>query len=265
MVKLFPISVILVGGTLLFLTILLLTVPLLSVFASSLTAGTFLSFPPKGISLRWYIEAINSPAYLSAAWTSFWVASLVTLASVTIGGAAAIAIQRMRGPAHVAWSALLLSPLVLPTILLGIGLLIVFSRYFSGPSLVGLWVGHTILTIPYVIRTTLAVLADADPRIEEAARMMGAGPWMTLWTVTLPQARVGLIAGGFFAFNISFDEAVIALFLRSPGVETLPIRIYGELEFSSSPAIAAVSSLMILLTILLILVLERIIGIKRMT
>lgn len=265
MVRLFPASVLVVGGILMTATVLFMVLPLMVVVASSLTAGNFLTFPPQGFSLRWYVQALNTDAYLRAGWTSFWMASLVTFSAVTIGGAASIAIHRMKGASQATLSALLLSPLVLPTIIFGIGLLLVFSRWFGGPSLAGLWLGHTVLAVPYVVRTTLAVLAGSDPMIDEAARTMGAGPLARLWTVTLPQCRAGLLAGGFFAFNISFDEAVIALFLRSPGVDTLPLRIYGELEYSSSPGIAAVSAMMIALTVLMIVALERLIGVGRVT
>ncbi|HBU16223.1 MAG TPA: ABC transporter permease, partial [Gemmobacter sp.] len=126
-----------------------------------------------------------------------------------------------------------------------------------GPSsLFTVFVGHLVLALPYVIRTTLAVLTTSDPFLEEAARTMGAGPWRSLWRVTVPQCLPGIAAGAFFAFNISFDEAVVSLFLRSPEVVTLPIQIYTQLEFSPDPSIAAVSSLMIALTILLIVLIE---------
>src|SRR5690606_33485651 len=126
-----------------------------------------------------------------------------------------------------------------------------------------LWLGHTLVALPYVIRTTLAVLADSDPFMEEAARTMGANRLQRLTLVVLPQCAPGLAAGAFFAFNISFDEAVIALFLRNPGLTTLPIQIYNQLEFSPDPSVAAVSTLMIMVTIVLIAAIDRIIGIQR--
>jgi putative spermidine/putrescine transport system permease protein len=123
--------------------------------------------------------------------------------------------------------------------------------------------GHTIVAIPYVIRTTLAVLATSDKYLEEAGRTLGAGPWKTVFYVILPQAASGIAAGAFFAFNISFDEAILSLFLRSPDIMTLPIQIYTQLEFSPDPSIAAASTLMIALTILLIAVIDRLLGIQR--
>ena len=113
-----------------------------------------------------------------------------------------------------------------------------------------------------VVRTTLAVLSEADPFLEEAAATMGAGRLQRLALVVLPQAAPGLAAGAFFAFNISFDEAVLALFLRNPSLTTLPVQVYGELEFSPDPSVAAVSSIMIFITILLIVVIDRVVGIR---
>jgi putative spermidine/putrescine transport system permease protein len=114
-----------------------------------------------------------------------------------------------------------------------------------------------------VVRTTLAVLSEADPFLEEAARTMGAGRLQRLVHVVVPQCLPGLAAGAFFAFNISFDEAVLSLFLRKPGLTTLPVQIYGQLEFSPDPSVAAVSTIMIGVTVLLILVIDRLLGLQR--
>ena len=126
-----------------------------------------------------------------------------------------------------------------------------------------MWIGHTVIALPYVIRTTLAVLIDSDPYLEEAARTMGAGWLQRIRYVVLPQCLTGLAAGAFFAFNISFDEAVLSLFLRTPEITTLPIQIYSQLEFSPDPSVAAVSTLMMLLTVVLIVFIDRLIGIQK--
>ena len=114
-----------------------------------------------------------------------------------------------------------------------------------------------------VLKPTLAVLAESDPFLEEAARTMGAGRLQRLFHVVVPQCVPGLAAGAFFAFNISFDEAVLSLFLRKPGLTTLPVQIYGQLEFSPDPSVAAVSSIMVALTVVLILIIDRFLGIKK--
>lgn len=246
-------------------TITFVLVPLVVVVGVSFTAGDYIAFPPQGLSLRWYAKMLSEGQYTAAALTSLWLAVLVTLAAAAIGSAAAIALHRRLLPGADILSALFLAPIVLPSIILGLGLLMLWSRTIGHTSLITVFVGHLVLALPYVIRTTLAVLTTSDPFLEEAARTMGAGPWRSLWRVTLPQCLPGIAAGAFFAFNISFDEAVVSLFLRSPDIVTLPIQIYTQLEFSPDPSIAAVSSLMIGLTICLIVLIDRAIGLQKIT
>ena len=237
--------------------------PLFIVAGVSFTAGDYISFPPQGLSLRWYETVMSSPVYLESAWTSLKLAVLVTISATILGTAVAIVLHRGRIPGSGLIAAMFMAPLVLPTIIFALGLLIFWSAYVGRTSLVTLWVGHTLVAIPYVIRTTLAVLSTSDKYLEEAARTLGAGPWKTLFNVILPQAMSGIAAGAFFAFNISFDEAILSLFLRSPDIMTLPIQIYTQLEFSPDPSIAAASTLMIVLTILLIAIIDRLLGIQR--
>lgn len=245
-------------------TLVFVLTPLLVVVGVSVSENQFVAFPPQGFSLRWYEKVLSGDVYLRAAWTSLKLALSVTLTATLVGGACAIAIHRRKLPAADVLSALFLSPLILPTIIYAIGMLMFWSRWIGVTDLNTLWLGHTVIALPYVIRTTLAVLADADPFLEEAARTMGAGRLQRLQHVVLPQCMAGLMAGAFFAFNISFDEAVLSLFLRTPETVTLPIQIYSQLEFSPDPSVAAVSTLMMILTIILIVVIDRLIGIGRM-
>ncbi len=238
-------------------------VPLLVVIASSLSVSEFLVFPPPGLSLRWYGEILGSEAYINAGWTSLKLALITVCLALSLGTPAAIALSRFRFRGRNALESVFVSPLILPSLIFAIGLLIVFSRYAGGPSLTGLVIGHTVITMPYVIRTVSANLADIDPHLDEAARIMGARWWQRYLLVILPQCRTGMAAGAFFAFNISFDDAVIALFMRAPNVETLPMRIYSTLEFSPDPSVAAVSTIMILMTMALVILLNRVFGLSR--
>jgi putative spermidine/putrescine transport system permease protein len=253
------------AATALYLVAILLFVlgPLVVVAGVSFTAGEYVAFPPQGFSLRWYEEVLTSSVYVSAALTSLKLAVVVTLSATVIGAGAAIALHRGRLPATSALSALFLSPLVLPSIIFALGLLTLWSSIVGRTSFYALWLGHTVIAVPYVIRTALAVLSTSDKFLEEAARTMGAGPWKAIAHVVIPQALPGIAAGAFFAFNISFDEAIVSLFLRSPEITTLPIQIYTQLEFSPDPSIAAVSTLMIGLTVLLIFVIDRVLGIQK--
>lgn len=263
MVKAIPTPLRILAWMFVGLCALFLLGPLVVVVGVSLSESRFISFPPNGLSLRWYQQVLSSDAYLSAGWLSFKVAVLVTVSATLLGGAAAVAIHRRKLPGAEAMGAFFLSPLVLPTIIYAIGMLMLWSTLFGPVSVLTLWISHTIIAAPYVVRTTLAVLADSDPFLEEAAATMGAGRVQRLFLVVLPQCTPGLAAGAFFAFNVSFDEAVLSLFLRKPGLTTLPVQIYGQLEFSPDPSVAAVSTIMILLTIALILVIDRIVGVQK--
>lgn len=262
MVRAVPLAVRIAAAVFVALTALVLLAPLAVVAGASLSASQFITFPPQGLSLEWYRKVLSSGDYLAAAAISLQVALLVTASATLVGGAAAIAVHRRRLPGAELLAALFLSPLVLPTIIYAIGMLMLWSSLFGPVSLTALWAGHTVIAMPYVLRTTLAVLATADPFLEEAARTMGAGRLQRLWLVVVPQCLPGLAAGAFFAFNISFDEAVLSLFLRRPGLTTLPVQIYGQLEFSPDPSVAAVSTVMIGLTIVLMVAIDRLLGIK---
>lgn len=243
------------------LSALLLLAPLVVVIGVSVSESQFIVFPPQGFSLDWYRKALGSREYVEAFWLSLRLAGLVTVSATVIGGAAAIALSRRKNRQSL--ESFFLSPLVIPSIIFAIGMLMLWSSMFGTTSFLALWIAHTVVALPYVIRTTLAVLAESDPFLEEAARTMGASWLRRLWHVVLPQCRPGLAAGAFFAFNISFDEAVLSLFLRNPGLNTLPVQIYGQLEFSPDPTVAAVSTMMIVLTVALIVLLDRLLGLNR--
>jgi len=244
-------------------TLVFVLAPLIVVAGVSVSASQFIAFPPNGLSLRWYGAIFENSAYVKAFWTSLRLAILVTLAAAVFGTAAAIAIHRRRVPGADAIAALMLSPLILPTIIFSIGLLMLWSATVGPVSFAALWLGHLVVTLPYVVRTTLAVLADSDPFLEEAARTMGARRWQRIVHVVLPQCAPGVAAGAFFAFNISFDEAIVALFLRTPDLVTLPIQIYNQIEFSPDPTVAAVSTLMMAMTVATIALIDRLFGIQR--
>jgi putative spermidine/putrescine transport system permease protein len=263
MVRSVPPAIRIAGIVFIVLVALLLLAPLIVVVGASLSESQFVQFPPQGLSLQWYRKVLSSSEYLNAGLISLIVALLVTVSATLIGGAAAIAIHRRKLPGSEIMAAFFLSPLILPTIIYAIGMLMFWSAVVGPVTLPVLWIGHTVIAMPYVIRTTLAVLSESDPFLEEAARTMGANRLQRLMLVVVPQCIPGLAAGAFFAFNISFDEAVLSLFLRKPGLTTLPVQIYGQLEFSPDPSVAAVSAIMIALTIVLILLIDRLLGIKK--
>jgi putative spermidine/putrescine transport system permease protein len=155
-----------------------------------------------------------------------------------------------------------MSPLMLPAILTGLALFQSYLLAGIGRPVWGLIMAHTLIAVPYVLRTTLAVLHNFDHRIEEAAAALGASPARVFFEVTLPLIRPGVFAGGVFAFIVSFDQFPVSLFLVVPKSETLPVVLYNYMKFDLDGAIAAASMVSILLALSVVLAMERLIGLK---
>ncbi len=244
--------------------IVLLVAPTLIVIIVSFTSGMSLRFPPPGYSLRWY-EALftNSPDLWRAAKLSFQVAALATAISTVLAVSAALAIARR----PVLWARFLdsvfMSPLMLPTLALGLGLLVWFNLFGSGVSMTTLVIGHVAITSPYILRTTCASLSQLDGVLLESAKSLGAGPLFTFRTVTLPVIFPGIAAGAFIAFMMSFDNVAISLFLSDARSEVLPIRLWNIIESNLDVRAAAVSGVLIAVTTVLVILMERVFGVSR--
>lgn len=243
--------------------IVFLLAPLVVVMAASLSAGGFLVFPPQGLSLKWYAEVLGDQRYRDALTTSAVIAVFSTVTAVPLGAAGAIALSRFQFPGKSVAQLLFLSPLLFPTIVVAIGLLILASRALGGSSIAVIVAGHVVLSIPFVVRAVGAVLEGVDPATEEAARVMGARWPQRYLLVLLPQCQAGIFAGALLAFLVSFDDAVLVLFLRTPLIDTLPLRIYSSLEFSPDPGVAAASTILILLAALVVIATERLLAGRR--
>jgi putative spermidine/putrescine transport system permease protein len=242
--------------------LLFLLAPLAVVAVFSLNPTPFIQFPPVGVTLRWYGKFFASPSFMNGLVLSLEIAAAVVVLASLIGGMAALALARgqFRGARFL--TALFLAPLMLPAILTGLALFQVLMALGLGRPAWALVVGHTVVAIPYVIRTTLAVLADFDRRIEEAAAVLGASPARVFFEVTLPIIRPGIIAGGIFAFIVSFDQFPISLFLVAPNEETLPIVMFNYMKFDLDGAIAAASMVSIVLALAVVLVIDRLVGLR---
>lgn len=243
---------------------LLLIAPTVIVVITSFTSAFSLKFPPPGYSVRWYLALINdSPEIIEAALTSLKVAGAATAISVLLAVAAALGLARRRE----LWARLLdsvfMSPLMLPTLALGLALLVLFNLAGTGLSLSTLVVGHIAITTPYILRTTTASLMQLDPALAESAMSLGAGPRYVLFTITLPLIAPGVAAGAFIAFMASFDNVAISLLLSDARSEVLPIRLWHIIEASLDVRAAAASGLLIAFTIVLGLIMERVAGISR--
>ncbi|MBV8917309.1 ABC transporter permease [Bradyrhizobium sp.] len=255
------------AGRALYLTVniavlIFLLAPIAIVVVFALNPTPFIQFPPVGVSLRWFQKFFAARDFMHALVFSLEVAMLTTACATLLGGCAALAIARGNLPGARIVLAVMLSPLMLPAILTGLALFQAYVLLDVGRPLWGLVAGHTLVTIPYVVRTTLAVLHNFDLRLEEAARNLGASPGRTFFEVTLPLVKPGVLAGAIFAFIVSFDQFPVSLFLVSPGNETLPITLFNYLKFDLDGTIGAASVVSILLAFLVVLALDRTVGLR---
>lgn len=227
------------------LILLYLVAPVIVVVATAFTTTAYPVFPPQGFTLQWFERFLGMPEFTDAIRRSALLAFSSTTVATILGTFSALSLARYRFSGREAISAFMLSPILFPTIVFGLALLIFYSRVGLSGSFAGLVIAHSVLTTPFVIRLVMASLAEFDPAVEEASRNLGAGWWRTFLQVTLPLIRPGVLAGAVFAFIISFDELVVTLFLAGPDMTTLPVRIYTYVEFSSDPTISAISTMLI--------------------
>lgn len=242
-----------------------LIAPLAIVVLVSFNASANVVFPPAGYSLRWFAHVFAYSPFIDAIINSLKLGILATLISIAIGVPAVLALGRYRFPLRDSIEAFLLSPLSLPMIVLGIALLVYFGQLGVGLPFWGLMAGHVVVTVPYIVRTTVAVYRGLDRSIEEAAMVLGASPWHTFRLVTLPLLRSGVFAGAIFAFLISFDNVPISIFLVNTNTTTLPVVILSYLVYNFDPSIAAISTLEMALVIFVLALLERFYGLNQIT
>jgi putative spermidine/putrescine transport system permease protein len=230
--------------------------PLAVIVAASFGTTGYVAFPPQGLSLQWYAQALANPRYVNGFLTSLRIAAIVTVLSGTIGVAAAYALVRypFRGARLV--ESLFLSPLVLPGLVLAVALTIFFARNPVAAGTNRLILAHLTICVPCVIRVVIPVLQRFDRSIEEAALNLGASPVAAFFLVTLPVVRPGVLAGAALAFIMSFDEVDMAVFLASPREQPLTVALYSAVQLAFDPTLAAVSALLIMLTFSIMVVLQ---------
>jgi putative spermidine/putrescine transport system permease protein len=252
-----------VFGLLSAVALLFLVAPTLIVLITSFTASESLRFPPAGLSLRWYAALIDADQMQRAAWNSLVVAFWTTMISVVLGTAASLAIARSRAPLMRAADLLFMSPLLLPALAFGFAALIFINKLGFSPSIPLLVLGHVIVCVPFVLRTTLASLSQLDPGLLEASESLGAPQWMTFWRVTLPLISSGVGAGAFLAFVASFDNVPVSLFLADERSEMLPIHLWQQIETNLDVRTAAASGVIVIGTLILMVLAEKFAGLTR--
>ncbi|NYT31323.1 ABC transporter permease [Rhizobium sp. WYCCWR 11128] len=238
-----------------------LAIPLVITCLMAFDARTYLGpMPPPALSLHWFERLVSQADILASLRTSLILAVLTTVLSVTIGTAAAVGLARGNFPGKAALTSAFLSPLIVPPVVIGFGLLLFLSKAGITNGMARLLLGHVIITLPYCIRTSLASLLGSDQRLTEAAMVLGATERQAFWTITLPLMRTGVVTGAIFAFAISMDDVSISLFLSDPSATTLPVTLVSNMRAAFDLTIAAAAVVLIAVTALLIVVLDRVVG-----
>jgi len=232
---------------------LFLILPTFVIIPISFSSAKFLQFPPQGFSLQWYADYFGSRTWVSATILSFQVAILTMLCATFLGTLASLALVRGNFKGKKLIFAMLLSPLIIPVIIVGVSLYYFFSWLHLIGTIWGLVMAHTCLALPFVVVNVTATLQGFDITLERAALSLGASRLTTFMKVTFPLIRPGVITGALFAFITSFDEVVIAIFITGSRVVTLPRQMWDGIRISINPTISAVASLLIVFSIFLLL------------
>jgi putative spermidine/putrescine transport system permease protein len=254
-------SVVLVAYAWLLFGMLLVPIAIVLVFAFSADAS--FAFPPRGFSLRWFRYLAERREFLTATSISVQVAIIASVASVCLGTLAALALVRERFVGKDLVEAVLMGPLVLPGIIIGVALLQFMSVIGLTASFWRLVLAHVVVCTPYAIRSIGSSLYNIDPALEQASRVLGAGGWRTFRRVLLPLIRPGMIAAFIFCFITSFDNVAVSIYLISGETVTLPVRILTYVEWQFDPSIAAISTILAVLTTALVIVVEALTGLSR--
>jgi putative spermidine/putrescine transport system permease protein len=243
--------------------------PVVMIVLTSFFSQQIVSFPPPGLTWRWYVNAWEKPEFLRGFFTSLQVALLVAAIGVPIGTAAALAIVRGEFRGRQAISALLLAPLAVPGVVAGSGLYMfyvlaedVLDRDIKATTQ-GLVAAHILLAIPWTVRLVVASLQGLDRSAEEAAANLGASPFTVFRRITLPMMRPGIVAAAMFSFIQSFENLDLSLLLVGPGRITLPVAMLNYLEFRIDPTLAAVATVQILIVGVLMVVTDRFVKLSR--
>ena len=240
-----------------------LVFPSILVLIISFTSEQTLRFPPPGFSLQWYVALLEAYEIQDAAWVSFKVALITTVFSLLLGVSAALAIGRSQAAWARALDMIFMSPLLLPALAFGFAMLMMFSLLGFRPSVTTLSIGHIVVCVPFVLRTTIASLSQLDPAVLESSYSLGAGRLYTFRRITLPLIKRGVAAGGFIAFMSSFDNVPVSLFLQDARTQVLPIHLWDIIHSELDARAASASGALIIFTLVLMIVMERLSGVSK--
>jgi len=238
------------------LTLLFLILPVLAIMPLSFSSSTFLVYPIPSFSLRWYQHLITSNEWRLAAKNSFIIAPSATVVATVLGTLAAIGLSKSDFRGKALLMAVLISPMIVPIVVVGVGMYLFFAPLGMANTYIGLILAHAALGVPFVVTTVLATLQGFNHNLVRASLSLGANPVTTFFRITLPIIAPGVISGALFAFATSFDEVVVTLFLAGANQVTLPRQMFNGIRENISPTIAALATILIIFSSLLLLTFE---------
>jgi putative spermidine/putrescine transport system permease protein len=251
-------------GLWLALALLIVNAPLIIVFLVSLSSSPIFDLPREGLSLRWYEKAFQLDSIGRPLLTSLQLALTATSVSLVLGTACALGLSRSRFPGRDLLVTMVLSPMMLPGVVVGIALLFYLRALGITNSFLSLFIAHVVITLPYIVRITLAGLSLFDFALVDAARTLGYPPVTAVIKVLVPNLAPSFVSAAVFAFLASFDNYAIALFVGDVYTVTLPIQIINYLSVSTDPVVAAISVILLLGTLVSLLITERLVGLQRL-
>ena len=239
--------------------------PIWITIAVSFNKGNYIVFPPVGFSFRWYLEFFNDYSWIMVFKNSLVVATATMFVSTTVGVLSALGYMKKKFPGRNLINLAIMMPFLVPGIIIGICLLIFLQKIHLNGTYAAVVIGHSLWGIPTVFLLVQAVLSGYDFTVEDAARDLGAGPIHTFFTITLPCIRSGVLTAMIFSFITSFGEFNIALFVSAPHTMTMPVQIWNSLKYEVTPIVAAVSTVMIAVTLVGIGIGAKFIGVKKIS
>jgi mannopine transport system permease protein len=227
-----------------------LILPTLLVIPMSLGSANYLEFPPRGLTLKWYVQYLTDPDWIAATIFSLKIAAATTISATIVGTLAAIALVRGDLPGKTILQAVTISPMIVPHIVIAVAVFVAFAPLKLSGNFAGFLIAHTILAVPYVVLTVVASLQRFDTTLELAALNCGASRPRAFFSVVLPGIAPGVSTGAVFAFLASFDEATVAFFLSGIEGKTITRKMFEDIDFNLTPVVAAVSTMLVLVSLL---------------
>jgi putative spermidine/putrescine transport system permease protein len=237
--------------------------PFLIIFMAAFGEEATLSFPPQGFSLNWFANVFATQQFIHSFWTSLQLGLLATVIALIFGTPVAYALTHFRFPGEGIVETLFSLPILVPGLVIGLSMLNFFVLFGKFNVITGLLIGHIAILFPYAVRVVSVSLRNLDPSVEEAAINLGANRLRTFFLIVLPNIRAGIAAAFILGFITSFNNVPVSVFLSGPGIQTLPIAMLSYMEYYFDPTIAALSTLLIIFSIVLVQAAERLLGLSQ--